>query len=163
KPLMVKTRSIGRRGSWSDERGGIVAASSRSVVRTPSSPAPVFADAARTGTLSKSVPRTSVATSSFTSSSQQDSTRSALVRSMWPAVPTTTCRGALPLGGGTGERPRQGDDAGREDRAAVEQQAIVGNPPDDCGISCAECLIQHACRAIRGAHGDGGSRQHDGG
>src|SRR5207244_7528603 len=83
--------------------------------------------------------------------------------SMWPAVPTTTCRGALPSVDGTGERPREGGHVGREDRAAVQQQAVVRDAPDDRGLADAQRLVERPRRNVRGPNGDGGSRQHDGG
>jgi hypothetical protein len=82
---------------------------------------------------------------------------------MWPAVPTTTCRAALALAGGTGERPREGRDLGSQDRAAVEEETIVGDAADGGRLAGAERFVEDARRNRRGADRDGRGRQHHGG
>src|SRR4029453_2400790 len=60
---------------------------------------------------------------------------------MWPAVPTTTCRAALSVGGDTAERPRKGRDLRGEDRAAVEEQAIVSDAAERGRVAGAQRLV----------------------
>src|SRR5439155_21275431 len=123
----------------------------------------------RSGSSRKANPRSIVMPRAFSSGSRSVSipvsafTSDVLPWSMWPAVPTTTCREALPSADGTGERPREGGHFGREDRATVEQQAVVGDAPGDRGRRDAQRLVEHPRRDVRAAHGHGGGGEHHGG
>src|SRR5262245_15904689 len=78
---------------------------------------------------------------------------------MWPAVPTTTCFIAS-----------QADEDGRQrgnlvglDRAAVEEEAILGEAPENGRTSGAERVVQVAGGPRRRAERQGRRRQLDGG
>src|SRR3972149_6889453 len=83
-------------------------------------------------------------------------TRAVLPCSMCPAVPTTTCFMLLDdATQGVGER----GDVGVEDGAAVQEQAIVGDPADHRRLALAERLIELLGRTLGGANGEGHRRE----
>ena len=86
KPLMVKTRSMGRRKMPLKGFGGTCSASSARVARSSSLPARVTEEKRRMGASSRKVPFRASRTSSSTSSSQSSSTMSVLVRTTRPCL-----------------------------------------------------------------------------
>src|SRR3990172_9373505 len=78
-------------------------------------------------------------------------TRAVLPWSMCPAVPTTTCFMLLDdATQGVGER----GDVGVEDGAAVQEQAVVGDPANHGRLALPQGFVEVLRRTLGGANGE---------